>query len=167
MDAYPTSFCADTARIRGTRGQIVEVSLGRATLDGRVATSLFYHQVLDPTFSKATKGFTREAKNRFSSRFQFEYKENAKVSSFIFTYMTLEELEPLVLDALRKTAALVPSVDLPGFEALLPWATWKAMLDKDIERAVTILHAENVKRKREIEQDLEECEKVLKRFKKE
>ena len=170
---YPTSSKYQGTRIRGTRGQIVQTSLGLATLDGRVDTRGFWSfvkQRISPLLLGSGRSF---------NCLDPIYKKKTLADSRFLFYMTLDELKPLVLESFRESVAharsLSPSLKVPPFETALDWMEMKAQLDRDLERSVQALREERLKRKRELEreleevipQDLDECERALKRLKKE
>jgi hypothetical protein len=170
---YPTSYKYKNARIRGTRGQIVETSFGLATLDGRVETRGFWYFV-KRKISPLLLGI-----GRYFNCLDPIYNQKARADSGFLFYMTLDELKPLVLEAFRESIAHVhkfhPLLKVPPFETALDWTEMEAQLDKDLERGVQALREERLKRKRELEReleeaiprDLDECERALKRLKKE
>jgi hypothetical protein len=144
-------------------------------LDGRIDTKDFWHKVVFKTISPPC---LFPAQRKYFGVLKYAYKTLTKANGVSSVYMTLEELETRVLDAFRETrnrmSSSDPSLKVPPYETSLNWTTLKVRLEKELEHGIQRLHKERLKRKRELEQeeerisrDLDECERALKRLKKE
>jgi hypothetical protein len=172
---YPTSL-PHARRIRNTLQQTIDTfSFGRMMLDGRIDTEDFWNNVVIKVIRRP---HLIRIWRKYGPALKHTYNTMTKTRGVIHVYMTLEELETRVLDAFRETRDRMrssdPSLEIPPFETSLNWTTLKIHLEEELEHGIQRLHEERLKRKRELEKeeerisrDLEECERALKRFKKE